>query len=436
MKYSIYNNGIILSPSHGLLYNAYTNIYVLLRINQYNIYSTHSSNQLKEQFPQLYKQLLKAGCIIDDNVDEIKLLYERLKLVDNQSDNYMLTVNPTLNCNFKCWYCYESHLRHSKMSSDTLEHTKKFITKKLSEHNWQMFHLGFFGGEPLLYYKDVVRPLIQHLIQECTNKHTPYSIGFTSNGYLLNDEIIRELKAFKVSSLQITLDGGKDAHNKVRYPFVGGDSYTKIVENIKKLLQKGISVVLRINYTTANLSTIEKIIEDFQNLSDDDKNYLRVDFQRVWQDDANKSSVIDWKLLERHMLSFENNGIIVSAPIMNQVWYSCYADKTHQALINFNGDIFKCTARDFSKENRLGVLNEDGSITWNEEKMRKREGVRLSKEICQRCRIAPICGGTCTQRGLDSGNSNTCIRGLEESGKDNIVLNQFYYSIVKNEVSV
>lgn len=266
MKYSIYNNGIILSPLYGLLYNAYTNIYVLLRINQYHIYSTHSSEQLKEQFPQLFKQLLKAGCIVEDDVNEIELLHERIKLVDNQSKSYILTINPTMNCNFNCWYCYENHLQHSKMSLDTLERTKKFITKKLSEHSWQMFHLGFFGGEPLLYYKDVVRPLIQHLIQKCNVNNTSYSIGFTSNGYLLNDEIIKEMKTFKVSSLQITLDGGKKAHNEVRYPFIGGDSYTKIVTNIKKLLQTGISVVLRINYTAANLSTITTIIDDFRTL--------------------------------------------------------------------------------------------------------------------------------------------------------------------------
>lgn len=99
------------------------------------------------------------------------------------------------------------------MSLDTLGRTKKFITKTLSEHSWQKFHLVFFGGEPLLYYKDVVRPLIQHLIQECTVYNTPYSIGFTSNGYLLSDEIIREMNTFKVSSLQITLAMGTYRRN-------------------------------------------------------------------------------------------------------------------------------------------------------------------------------------------------------------------------------
>ena len=263
-----------------------------------------------------------------------------------------------------------------------------------------------------------------------------YSVGFTSNGYLLTDKIIKELKDFKVSSFQITLDGDKESHNKVRYPFIGADSYSKITENIKKLLNVGISVILRINYTSENLSKTQLIVDDFCDLSETGKSFLQVDFQRVWQDRNNKSSFVEKGLLDKCIRTFNNKGITVSAPIINQVLAPCYADKEQQVLINYNGDVYKCTARDFTKENRLGILNEDGTITWDEEKMKQREGVRLSKEVCQRCRIAPICGGTCTQRGLDSGDSNQCIRGLDESGKDKIVLNQFYYNIVKNEVPI
>lgn len=241
MKYSIFNNTLTISSAYGLIYNAYTNIYVLLKIDQYHTFLNSTPNQLKEHSFLLYKQLLKAGCIIDNNINESQLLCERIKQVDNQQGSYILTINPTMSCNFKCWYCYETHLKRSEMSPEMLEYTKKFITKRLSKYNCDMFHLSFFGGEPLLYYQNIVRPLIQHLIQESVVYNIPYSIGFTSNGYLLNDKIVEELKKYRVSSFQITLDGGKKAHNKVRYTHEGNDSYTKIVENVKKLLHVGIS---------------------------------------------------------------------------------------------------------------------------------------------------------------------------------------------------
>lgn len=127
-------------------------------------------------------------------------------------------------------------------------------------------------------------------------------------------------------------------------------------------------MVLRINYTIDNLSTVGTIINDFRNLTADEKKFLQVDLQRVWQDSNSNNTILNEDLLEKYMLSFKDIGIPVSAPIMDQVWNPCYADKTNQAVINYNGDVFKCTARDFTRENRLGVLNEDGTIKWDEKK--------------------------------------------------------------------
>ena len=435
MKYSIYNNYIVLTPQYRLLYNSFTNMYVLMKDKMANAFLSQSLRVIEEEYPKFFLKLQEAGCIIEDEVDEVGRLQERIRDVDNQKSHYALTVNPTMNCNFKCWYCYENHIAHSRMSAVILESTKKHITLIITTTKLEKFHLGFFGGEPLLYYEDIVRPLINHLLCECKINNLPYSISFTTNGYLLTDKIIKEFESFKVTSLQITLDGGKDEHNKVRYPYKGADSYTRIVSNIKKLLRVGISVVLRINYTTANLASVKTIVTDFQSLSENEKKYLQVDLHRVWQDSENKT-VIDTDLLEECYHSFEEKGIKVSAPIMNQVWASCYADKKQQALINYNGDVYKCTARDFNDNNRLGILNADGTITWNEEKMKQREGIRLSKKVCQGCRISPICGSTCTQRILDKENADVCIRGLDDVGKDKVVLNQFYYSIIKNEISI
>lgn len=435
MKKSIYNNYLHLSSNYCLIYNTFTDSFLVTRNNLYDAYLSLNISDLFEQYPTFYNQLLQVGCLVDDEDNEFEKLRQRMTKIQNCLDNYTLTINPTINCNFRCWYCYENHVVQSKMSSETLEHLKRHITAMSSNKKLKTFNLGFFGGEPLLYYKDVVRPLLEHFQTTCLNSEINSSIAFTSNGYLLTDSMIEELKKFGISSFQITLDGNKQLHNTIRFPFVGADSYTKIVNNIKKLVNANIFVVLRINYTSDNLLSTKDIAKDFKNLPIECKTKINIDFQRVWQDKKVNDIDISDTLIEC-IEAFENIGIKVYGEIINQVWYPCYADKTNQALINFNGDVFKCTARDFTKENRLGILNEDGTITWDEEKMKQREGVRLSKEVCQRCRIAPICGGTCTQRGLDSGDSNQCIRGLDESGKDKIVLNQFYYNIVKNEISI
>lgn len=435
MKKSIYNNELCLSSPYYLIYNTFTNSFLVIKRNLYDAYLSLSIPDIFDKYPTFYNQLLQAGCFVADEENELEKLKHRITEIDECLENYTLIINPTINCNFSCWYCYEKHLAQSKMSSETLEFVKRHITKIASNNVLKCFSLGFFGGEPLLYYKDVVRPLLKHFQATCLKFGINPSVAFTSNGYLLTDSMIKELKTFGISSFQITLDGNKSLHNTIRFPFVGADSYTKIVNNIKKLLVANIFVVLRINYTSDNLINTKDIAKDFENLPCESRKRIHVDFQRVWQDKKVNDTDISDTLIEC-IEAFEKIGIKVYGEILNQVWNSCYADKKHQAVINFNGDVFKCTARDFTKENRLGTLNEDGTITWDEKKMKQREGVRLSKEVCQHCRIAPICGGTCTQRGLDSGDSNQCVRGLDESGKDKIVLNQFYYNVVKNEVPV
>ena len=429
MKKSIYNNEISLSPNYHLIYNTYTNSFLVVKNTLYNKYLSLSVSEIFNEYPSFYNQLLQAGIFVEDEECEFEKLKQRISKIDDSLEQYTLTINPTINCNFNCWYCYENHMAHSKMSFETLEYVKRYITKICSQKSLKRFNLSFFGGEPLLYYKDIVHPLLKHFQSTCLTLGISSSIGFTSNGYLLTSSMIEDLKSFGVSSFQITLDGSKTLHNKVRYPFEGADSYSKIVSNIN------IFVVLRINYTSDNLESTKEIINDLKDIPNNEKKNIHVDFQRVWQDKGINDLILSDTLVEC-IEAFESIGIKVYGEIINQVWNSCYADKVNQAVINFNRDVFKCTARDFTKENRLGVLNEDGTIIWDKEKMKQREGVRLSKEVCQHCRIAPICGGTCTQRGLDSGNSNLCIRGLNESGKDNIVLNQFYYNIVKNGVSV
>ncbi|CCZ38176.1 radical SAM protein [Bacteroides fragilis] len=431
MKRSIYNNVISLSTGYFLLYNSYANMYILMKKNVCDAFFMLSVEEIKIKFSSFYEKLIESGCLVEDYIDEVGLLKERIHQVENEDSDYYLTINPTLNCNFKCWYCYENHLYKSKMEVDILERVKKHLENVIKKLNHtQRFHLGFFGGEPLLYYTDVVQPILKHLKLLCMEYGVDSSIGITSNGYLIKEQMVNELKELNVSSFQITLDGGREFHNKVRYPYNGGDSYNQILSSIKKLIHVGIYVVLRINYTQANLLSVRSIIEDLKDIPESDKLFLAVDFQRVWQDGDSNDLVLQ-DCLEECIDGFENLGLRVSSRILNQVWRPCYADRKNQALINFNGDVYKCTARDFTHENRLGVLNASGDIEWDAHKMGRRMNQRLSKEMCCDCRIAPLCGGTCTQRILDSGDRIDCIRGLDETGKDRVVLDRFYYNMVK-----
>ena len=277
----------------------------------------------------------------------------------------------------------------------------------------QSFPIAFFGGEPLLYFKDIVLPIIRFHDALCKQYHIPYtSIGFTSNGGLLNPEMIAVLAQYENVQFQITLDGGKEAHNKIRYSYKGQDSYTLILHNVISLLKNGIDVRLRINYTAESLDSLTDIADDLSMLSENDKSRLEVDFHQVWQE---RSPSKDLDGIRNVVDYFYKKKLYVIFNDVNMVRNPCYGDRRNTAVINYNGDIYKCTAKDFNVINRDGYLNENGDIVWLKSQD-YRANIRFKDGFCNTCRIAPLCGGGCSRYMLeqDQNANKSCIYKSEE----------------------
>ena len=98
MKFSQFNSIIRLSEKLSLVYNAYADSYLILS-NKYLPLGNIES--IKKNNPQLYDNLLKSKSIIDDDVDEVSLVKNLQQNVDNNGKIFILTINPTLDCNFR-----------------------------------------------------------------------------------------------------------------------------------------------------------------------------------------------------------------------------------------------------------------------------------------------------------------------------------------------
>ena len=431
MKYSIYNSILPLTKISSMIYNAASDKFIVFK-KEFEPLLKQNPEDIQNKASEFYAKLKDGGFVVDDNTDEVAdMIALGLKLCDNES-SYSLIINPTTNCNFRCWYCYENHSPHAKMDADTVDKVKKMISRIANDEKINHIEFSFFGGEPLLYYRDTVEPIIDAIRNEHEKNHKfTYNIHFTSNGYLINDYIIQHLIKERVqTTFQITLDGGRDQHNKVRYSTSGKGSYDRIVNNIKKLLSEKINVSLRINYTMDNIASVESILDDLKDISEEDAAFLNVDFQKVWQDTAIK---YDDDTLGRTLDAFRKRFKQVSSHYnhTDAFRYPCYADMRNESVINYNGDVYKCTARDFTPENRLGELSHDGTITWdNPDFVENRVCQKFSKEVCNRCRIFPICGGGCAQNALENKDSR-CMRYNSELEIDKVILMRFYNNVVR-----
>ena len=211
--------------------------------------------------------------------------------------------------------------------------------------------------------------------------------------------------------------------------FKGGvGSYDTIFSNIIGLAKKKIHVILRVNYTEKNVPGIGSLVDDLANVDAEAREYIRVDFQRVWQERNGQTDEAEAEVKEYRRRTREQGYVVLANYIPRNVTDSCYGDKKNHVLINYNGDAFGCTARDFVAENRVGVLDDSGKVEYDEKLMQLRASAKFGKKICWECRIAPLCGGGCRQRAMEAAASEECTMGYSEDDKDDIVLDLFDYS--------
>ena len=153
--------------------------------------------------------------IIDDDVDEINVIRKCHQEAVHSKD-YFLIILPTLNCNFKCWYCIQEHIP-SVMNPETFETLKRHIDYMIEEEKISSLHIDWFGGEPFMYFKKIIEPLSRYAIQKCEQHNIPFMNSATTNGYFINSDVSSLLTDLKFKQFQITLDGEKVFHDKVKF---------------------------------------------------------------------------------------------------------------------------------------------------------------------------------------------------------------------------
>lgn len=359
----------------------------------------------------LYQSLYDLHFLIDDDLDEIDCLRQRFRNTI-KSDHYQLIVNPTQECNFRCWYCYENHV-NGHMDRVVMERVKLFIDKTIARPDISSFELSWFGGEPLLYFKEVIYPLAKHAQCKAQKEGKRFWQTMTTNGYYLTPEISGLCKDTGLKVVQITLDGNRELHNRTRNE-QGKPSFDRILGNIIGFCQcsPDNEVVLRVNYTQEVLEAGLK--EVLASIPTEVRAQIRMNFQRVWQTvGVEKSS----KTLLDHLEYAKELGY----PLVNNTAYGlfqgrqCYADMVNYANINYDGNVFRCTAKEYSLQNRLGYLNEEGDIVWTNRKSVERviHTPTFENEMCLKCKKLAICGGLCFNQRWNCANGShkpQCIK--------------------------
>ena len=367
----------------------------------------------------LYEHLQHKGFIVPDEDDEVLRVIETLQNEDTNEEIFTIIVNPTLDCNMHCWYCYERHQKNTQMSPEVMESVINLIRAKAEYPKLKFINLSFFGGEPLLYYDTTVLPLLEAANKICNEKGKFLTVSFTSNSFLITPKIVYDLKGLNLANpihWQITLDGNQMIHNRIRHTKKGEKTYNKIISNILCLAHNGMTVTVRMNYQIKNLLCFLDIIDDFCNQPQNRLRNIKFKFQRVWQDVSNLSN----EEISHQVRQVEN--AFIEAGLEFEDSYNrpkrCYADMENGIVINYDGKVYKCTAQDFKSSNAEGLLQDNGSVQYNSIYQHRMKSKYINRS-CLKCKIYPICFGGCSQHLMNE--HNDCIKNYTDNDKSNIV---------------
>ncbi|WP_252229828.1 radical SAM protein [Clostridium sp. ZBS15] len=395
MKKSIYNIIINEGYNNNLIYNSFSGALVNLNEEYYKILN---NLEVSNEKSKIIDELKNVGLLVEDSVDEIKVLErKRNEIIQNESI-LSLTIAPTLNCNLNCSYCFEEK-KVGIMNTNTLNNIVTFVKNTIINGKIKKISIKWFGGEPLMA-KNIIYDLSEKLIGLCENNNIKYEAGIITNGCLIDDDFLVQAVRYKINFFQITLDGTREFHNKVKKFNNDKPTFDIILNNIKKVKSYGIKTIVRVNVSRANSHCLDDLIEFLQCEKLDDVHiYLgyiqsfnnKLEFcsnKCLTKEEYSKRYIDFYKKITDKQFTY---GIEKQYPKI-RINY-CGATKNNSFVIDNDGYIYKCWNEIGNRDARMCTIEQldvyDGNnhkyADWNPYK---------NKE-CIKCNVLPICGGGC-----------------------------------------
>lgn len=259
MKFSNYNL-IYPNSKNYLLVNTLTGALFEIDSIYKQIIDNNQMFLLKKEDILLYKN---TGIIIEDHVNECRVLEYLLNKEKYCSKILSLTILLTWACNFACPYCFEGDKTKgtSAISSYTKNVIKEFIRKMLETNgNISVVSITLFGGEPLLEFNKNITWL-KEIKELCEDAGKHFCTSIVTNGSLINPQVMQWLNELNCEFLQITLDGTREIHNQRRVKKDGSGTFDEVITGIKiALSSKTIVPLIRINIDKSNLQYIDELL--------------------------------------------------------------------------------------------------------------------------------------------------------------------------------
>lgn len=378
-----------------------------------------SRNTQKLSTADFDEDLWEALCInniISDNDTDDYLKYKAsITNIRKQRTGMHLTLAPTMDCCFRCHYCFEKYKEKKYMTPEIMDQIIKYVTSYPELKN---IKITWFGGEPLMAV-----PQIEEFYDKFRDIwQEPFISNIITTGYHIDKESIRVMQKVGISSVQITLDGMKETHNKVKHLPSGEDVFERILSNIELLNDSApeINITIRVNLTLENKEEyipLHKLcLTRFYGRSNITISPAFV-LDRGTGDICRSNNNIFFGHIERSkfILNLAKNGINSVFVRYPEPFFNECAIRNEMAIaFDPEGYAYKCWEVIGNKEYAIGKLNDDGILTDINQTILNRQlygADTFDDPICSQCKYLPICNGGCPIQRIENkfeGGHNDC----------------------------
>jgi uncharacterized protein len=389
-----------------------------IKDNTYLIYCSSKSNFYelnKESFEYVcslnssdinndsLKQLHDLGIISTESEDQ--LVYNKIKLnylTSAYSNNLVtLTIAPTLSCNLRCPYCFESNKPSGVMDKKTCDALMSFIR----QHKFAKYlSVTWYGGEPLLGSKSIAYliPKIKKLKKIKLVRHS-----MVTNGVLLKGDNLKLFEELPLNDIQITLDGNKGTHNQKRIRTNGEGTFDEILTNMEAFANKYplTNMSVRVNIDKNNSNEFMDVYEMVHKMFPDKKNiFVYPGILRGCMSSMDSPFLLNKDIIKVNE-DFYKRGLPFSYP-HNEV-LGCSATAMCGYVIGPNGEIYKCWMDVGMPEMVVGNVKDKKYTNIDLLCKYMLSGINIDDEKCKNCKILPICSGGCPKNRME----NKCFDG-------------------------
>ncbi|MDE7080039.1 MAG: radical SAM protein [Muribaculaceae bacterium] len=315
-----------------------------------------------------------------------------------QSRNYDqstlgLVIAPTTACNFNCPYCFEPKLSPKTISSEKISDLIKFI--RLHE-NAKRLAVTWYGGEPLLAF-DKIKEIYQDLKAEDLPRISSQTM--ITNGSLINEEVCNFFNEVGLNSIQITIDGNEESHNKTRcFKTNRRPSFHIIYENVglvRRLIPE-CKILIRVNI---NKNNVQDFIDLYTKVNNDfrDDSMIRV-YPGLIREDTN-----DGRSLAAHCIQskdlIEINALLREKGILESIFpekqtRGCMMFSQNSYIVGPEGELYKCWNDVSVSDKIIGNISDVKSLNTT---LLTRYMICCTpfSGKCKDCKIFPICDAGC-----------------------------------------